>query len=645
MSKRYNAVILIQELQSLLFCKFNFWHSILYFFVSAEGSALFLRDIKLVLLLRQLAMDNNADVSTPTLLSISALVGDVTNLSAEESRRRQQREINNSLKVEAWNEYTFLGCANTAGSACKKRVKASSLDNVKAQCHMILEDKRIELKEYLNDLCHDKHKVIDNICKKYELENIEITNAKKQKAEKLSREMKNKCNKKMPKSHGAKVLNTMRFFHTTPSKEKSKTKKFRDPKDGYPGNSKDGSYPGNTITMDMDKDNLPAFRRSFKRAIKKGRAWCQANSNSVDISGLFGPGAEVYTTPATGTLHVKLRNKGRELTLFFRGRDLYLKGWRSDRFGLFAAHPDRFDKKDCFIQDKACKHLNIEDNYHQLVPGGRIGKVRVGPLAMLDYFEVLHKCNGIVTTDVLGAVAGFAVNFAEPIRQEDVLEDILESFVHFDVAMLDSRRALSLYVRKYDHYSREFLTGVDNFLHGRPMPEILNREEVTVKSLHELWCRIKVPLRDSYNDGAFYHDDKFGIPVWSPPYPDGNNWEEEEDEEEEEEEGDKEEEAEEEEEEEEEEEAEEDANHRDLKFTSQQDFFSVGMKANEINTSCLCRPFSAVASGGMRPLVVPPSQGGEVQSQFLSSLTVEGSILVHTYVKVCDALAYASQNL
>lgn len=177
---------------------------------------------------------------------------------------------------------------------------------------------------------------------------------------------------------------------------------FRDPKDGYPGNSKDGSYPGNTITMDMDKDNLPAFRRSFKRAIKKGRAWCQANSNSVDISGLFGPGAEVYTTPATGTLHVKLRNKGRELTLFFRGRDLYLKGWRSDRFGLFAAHPDRFDKKDCFIQDKACKHLNIEDNYHQLVPGGRIGKVRVGPLAMLDYFEVLHKCNGIVTTDVLG---------------------------------------------------------------------------------------------------------------------------------------------------------------------------------------------------------------------------------------------------
>jgi hypothetical protein len=71
MSKRYNAVILIQELQSLLFCKFNFWHSILYFFVSAEGSALFLRDIKLVLLLRQLAMDNNADVSTPTLLSIS----------------------------------------------------------------------------------------------------------------------------------------------------------------------------------------------------------------------------------------------------------------------------------------------------------------------------------------------------------------------------------------------------------------------------------------------------------------------------------------------------------------------------------------------------------------------------------------------
>lgn len=70
---------------------------------------------------RQLAMDNNADVSTPTLLSISALVGDVTNLSAEELRRRQQREINNSLKVEGWNEYTFLGCANTAGSGSVTR--------------------------------------------------------------------------------------------------------------------------------------------------------------------------------------------------------------------------------------------------------------------------------------------------------------------------------------------------------------------------------------------------------------------------------------------------------------------------------------------------------------------------------------------
>lgn len=45
----------------------------------------------------------------------AALVGDVTNLSAEESRRRQQREINNSLKVEAWNEYTFLGCVIQLG--------------------------------------------------------------------------------------------------------------------------------------------------------------------------------------------------------------------------------------------------------------------------------------------------------------------------------------------------------------------------------------------------------------------------------------------------------------------------------------------------------------------------------------------------
>lgn len=279
--------------------------------------------------------------------------------------------------------------------------------------------------------------------------------------------------------------------------------------------SNDGNYPGNIITIDIDTENLSAFRRSFKRAIEKARAWCRANSISVDASGLFGHGAKVCTTPRTGTLHVKLRNKGRELTLFFRGRDLYLKGWRS-RFGLFAAHPHKLHKKDCFIQDPACKHLNIQENYNHLVPRGKIEKVRVGPFAMADFFEVLNKCNGIVTTDVLGAVAGFAINIPEPIRQEDVFEDILESFDNFELATLDSKRALSSYVRAYGHYSEEYLRAVDRYLEGRQV-KILSLEDAPVKSLHELWRRIRVPLRSSYNEGVFFHDEEDDIPIWSPP--------------------------------------------------------------------------------------------------------------------------------
>ncbi|KAG2572504.1 hypothetical protein PVAP13_7KG182900 [Panicum virgatum] len=71
------------------------------------------------------------------------------------------------------------------------------LNEAKKQYDLMLEGKQIELSKHLKELSLKNDQAINEIRKKYELEKIEITNAEKEKAEKLIREMENKCNEKL----------------------------------------------------------------------------------------------------------------------------------------------------------------------------------------------------------------------------------------------------------------------------------------------------------------------------------------------------------------------------------------------------------------------------------------------------------------
>ncbi|TKW04725.1 hypothetical protein SEVIR_7G128000v4 [Setaria viridis] len=71
------------------------------------------------------------------------------------------------------------------------------LSEAKKQYDLMLEGKQIELSKHLKELSLKNDQAINEIRKKYELEKIEITNAEKEKAEKLVKEMENKCNEKI----------------------------------------------------------------------------------------------------------------------------------------------------------------------------------------------------------------------------------------------------------------------------------------------------------------------------------------------------------------------------------------------------------------------------------------------------------------
>lgn len=168
-----------------------------------------------------------------------------------------------------------------------------------------------------------------------------------------------------------------------------------------------------------------------------------------------------------------------------------------------------------------------------------LGEVRISPFAMIDNFEVLYKCDGVSYNDALDAVTVYAVNICEAIRDEEIFKEVQDSFDLF-LDKLDSRwdknsgrPPLSANIRTYSFYSRQYLQYVDCMIRRDPLPEITNRGGLNVKSVNELRHRIRVPLRDAYNEGEFLHENRPDSPAWCPPYPNGKGWISEEEEEEE----------------------------------------------------------------------------------------------------------------
>uniref|UniRef100_A0A0E0KRB2 Synaptonemal complex protein 1 n=1 Tax=Oryza punctata TaxID=4537 RepID=A0A0E0KRB2_ORYPU len=73
----------------------------------------------------------------------------------------------------------------------------SQLTEAKKQYDIMLEGKKIELSKHLKELSLKNDQAINEIRRKYELEKVEIINTEKEKAEKLIKEMENKCNEKI----------------------------------------------------------------------------------------------------------------------------------------------------------------------------------------------------------------------------------------------------------------------------------------------------------------------------------------------------------------------------------------------------------------------------------------------------------------
>lgn len=258
---------------------------------------------------------------------------------------------------------------------------------------------------------------------------------------------------------------------------------------------------------------------SYRNGIRKARSWCKSKSTAIDLSSYFGPGEEVYTTPENGTFHVTFEYKGREITFFISGRDLYIRGWEVDKVKIFEIR-DKNDKSEKFIQDPRCIPIEMGVNYCDICKG--LGFVRVGFQALIDNFEVLHKSSSL-SNAVMEAVAVFAVNGPEAVRFEWVLEDISEAF---DSNLeLDSKRTLSCYVRKYAHYSCEYLTYVHHITNGLPVPEITNRYGGKIRDIYELRSLLSIPLRTALKKTSKKaKKEEYKSPIWSPPYPDGKDW-------------------------------------------------------------------------------------------------------------------------
>jgi hypothetical protein len=98
------------------------------------------------------------------------------------------------------------------------------------------------------------------------------------------------------------VKSTMRSISNTPYISDWKKKKER----------RAQNYPGNTARVILNQDDLWVIQHSFKKAIRKARAWCRANSKVVDLSLHFGPGADVFTTPARVSFiwHLNIMTEG-----------------------------------------------------------------------------------------------------------------------------------------------------------------------------------------------------------------------------------------------------------------------------------------------------------------------------------------------
>ncbi|KAM0913494.1 hypothetical protein ACQ4PT_012129 [Festuca glaucescens] len=103
---------------------------------------------------------------------------------------KEQLYISSTEREKSLEEQKLQVQASLAATECQ-------LTEAKKQYDLMLVGKQIELSKHLKELSLRNDQAINDIRKKYELEKVEIISAEKEKAEKLVREMENKCNEKL----------------------------------------------------------------------------------------------------------------------------------------------------------------------------------------------------------------------------------------------------------------------------------------------------------------------------------------------------------------------------------------------------------------------------------------------------------------
>ncbi|CAM0904372.1 unnamed protein product [Alopecurus aequalis] len=115
---------------------------------------------------------------------------------------KQISELRSSLDEK---EQLYISCIEREKSLEEQKLQVQAslaatecqLTEAKKQYDLMLVGKQIELSKHMKELSLRNDQAINVIRKKYELEKVEIISAEKEKAEKLIKEMENKCNEKI----------------------------------------------------------------------------------------------------------------------------------------------------------------------------------------------------------------------------------------------------------------------------------------------------------------------------------------------------------------------------------------------------------------------------------------------------------------
>ncbi|TVU33135.1 hypothetical protein EJB05_24920, partial [Eragrostis curvula] len=130
---------------------------------------------------------------------------------------------------------------------------------------------------------------------------------------------------------------------------------------------------------------------NWSRAIHDLRSCCYRAGKRVDVSRLFGPGQEVYTTGFDGTFYLEIESESPVLEFPIMLRNLYVRGWRGAN-GSFELDYSGKESKN-YLLDENCKRLDFSVNYDDLFPKG-IDKASTGLYTLRESFNKLWEYRG-----------------------------------------------------------------------------------------------------------------------------------------------------------------------------------------------------------------------------------------------------------